>query len=890
MIGGNLGRYRILELIGKGGMGEVYLALDERLQRKVAIKILPSDCLSSEQDRRKFRHEALAISRLNHSNIATVHDFDTFGGVDALIMEHVSGGTLGDIIAQGALPLMRCMELGAQLARGLEAAHRHGVVHRDLKPKNIKVTPEGILKILDFGIARLIKSATACAASESLPASESVGGTPSYMSPEQAKGEEVGPASDLFSLGLVLYEMVTGRHAFEADYQAAIIYRIVHDDPVAPSKLRPDLPQKLESLILRLLSKTPTGRPRSAGEIAVELESMASPTGLPARKNHKRAFLWSSLWVAGVLLLGSALAYIFRPAEVYSSRSGEGTVRQLTFTGDANIPSWSPDGKHIAFCRSDGAYVVPASGGAARKLVSSSTTWVIPWGWTNDGNAVLAHEPMGSSGYAQIARLDILGADEQVLIEKATFPAMSPDGRTLAFLNYADTSISLMDIATGRTTPLVKPENKDIAVYKPKWFPGGKRLTYMRWAGGPGHELWTINRDGTGKRQVSSNGIQWAGQYSITPDGRSALIGGELGGVWYVWRVSLDGQDHERLTEGAEHDCHVSASPDGRRFVFGRSVDVSRIALLDAQTGSIAYPIEMSVSNRYPSFAPDGGSIFFQALVNGRWQVWRGFLGEKGKAEPVLAQKEVSFFAPSAAGNDIYHIRSQVGQVHIWGPIKWSQSLWRCAADGGRPRQVSAEQETVNRVAPSPGPPGQVLYSCTIPSTAYETLFLKVGDSAPTVIHKDSDGDTFDLFDWGPDENSVIVVVSADPKTGKDQAVISLNTRSEASTQLLTANQLCRDLGTTKQVHIQLLALASDRHRLALALNVTDSAGNSGIRVVIRDLRNGDERNVYVPAVGESIGHMVWSPDGKHLALEINRQKSDIFMWEPSAPDRVASR
>jgi Tol biopolymer transport system component len=319
-------------------------------------------------------------------------------------------------------------------------------------------------------------------------------------------------------------------------------------------------------------------------------------------------------------------------------------------------------------------------------------------------------------------------------------------------------------------------------------------------------------------------------------------------------------------------------------------MDVSRIALLDAQTGSIAYPIEMSVSNRYPSFAPDGGSIFFQALVNGRWQVWRGFLGEKGKVEPVLAQKEVSFSSPSAAGNDIHHIRSQVGQVHIWGPIKWSQSLWTCAADGGRQRQLSAEGEIVNRIAPSPGPPGQVLYTCTIPSTAYETLFLKIGDSAPTVIYKDSDGDTFDLFDWGPDENSIIVATSADAKTGREQAVVSLDTRSGARTVLLSLDRLYKGLGRPKQISINLMALAPDHRRLALSLNVTDSAGSSKAHIVIYDLRNDEERDIYVPAAGESIGHMVWSPDGKHLALEIDRQKSDIFMWEPSAPDRLASR
>jgi serine/threonine protein kinase len=889
MIGNTLGRYRILELIGKGGMGEVHLALDESLQRKVAIKILPSDCLPNQQDRKKFKREALAISRVNHPNIATVHDFDTFDGVDALIMEYVPGSTLNDIIARGPMPLERCIDLGAQLARGLDAAHRHGVIHRDLKPKNIKVTPDGNLKILDFGMARLLKTTTTCSGSEPPSASESVGGTPSYMSPEQVKGEDVDPASDLFSLGLVLYEMATGRHAFDAAYQAAIVYRIVHDEPAAPSQLRPGLSRDFETLILRLLSKAPVDRGKSAGEIAAELESMGSAPRSPGPKSHKRIFIWSSIWVAGVLLLGFMLAYILRPGAVYSSRSSEGTIRQLTFTGDANIPSWSPDGKYIAFRRSDGVYVMLANGGTARRLISSSRT-AIPWDWTKDGNAVLAHEAMGIDGSGQIVRLDLLGTAEQVLVDRAIFPALSPDGRTLAYMNESDSSISLMNIAEGQTTPLVKPERKDYWVYKPKWFPDGKTLTYMRWAGGPGHELWVINRDGTGKHQVESNGIWLAGQYSIAPDGQSALIAGELGGVWYIWRLSLTGQNHERLTEGAEYDCHVGMSPDGRRFVFGRSVDVSRIALLDVETGNITYPIEMSVSNRHPSFAPDGGSLFYQALVNGRWQVWRGFLREKSIVEPILAQREISFESPSANGNDIHHIRSQVGQVSIWGPIKWSQSLWKSAADGGQQRQISAEGEIVSRIAPSPGPSGEVLYSCTSPLTAYETLFLKYSDSDAKVIHRDSDEETIDLFDWGPDEDSAIMVLSADVRTGRSQTIISLNTRSQARTLLLSADQLCRDLGAAKRVRIDQLALGQDRRRLALALRVTDSTGTSQVHIVIRDIRNGDERDIYVHPADESVGHITWSPDGKKLAIEINRQKSDIFIWEPSAPDRMAMR
>lgn len=880
MIGNNLGRYRILDLLGKGGMGEVYLALDQRLQRKVAIKILPSDCLPEERDRKKFKNEALAISRLNHQNVATIYDFDTIDGVDALIMEYVPGETLHDTISHGPLPIDRCAEMGTQIARGLEAAHKRGVVHRDLKPKNVRATSDGDIKILDFGIARLLKSTTLCTTGESLETTESTSGTPSYMSPEQINGQEIGPSSDLFSLGLVLYEMVTGRHAFEAEYQTAVMYRIVHDEPVAPSRIRQGVPQGLEALILRLLSKSPEERPRSAGEVAQELESFGSSTVLPSKKSHKSTFIWSSIWVAGVLLLGFLLAYIFRPGEVYSSRAKQGTIRQLTFDGNSDIPTWSPDGKYIAFYRAGDVHVIPAEGGAARKL-ESSCPHVVPWGWTNDSNGVLG-QGYGDGKPLRVVRLDLLNAQDQVLIEKATFPALSPDGRELAFMNLIDRSVSILDIASGRVDQLVAPESDEISVYKPHWLPDGSAITYIRWAGGPGHELWIINRDGTGKRQVSSNGIWLAGQYTITPDGRGALIAGELGGVWYIWRISLNGQDHERLTEGAEHDCHVGMSPDGRKFVFGRSADVSRIALLDVETGTTTYPVEMSVSNRHPSFTPDGNSIIFQALVNGRWQIWRALLDENGRSEPVLAQDETSFSAPSINGNEIYHIRSQVGQVHIWGPIKWSQSLWKTASDGGRQKQLSPDGEMVERISSSPGPTGHVLYTCQSPKNIlYEKLILKSGDAEPITVYEDSEKESFYFFDWGPDEDSILLVVGPGNSLDSACTLISMNLRSGARSNFFTTDQLCRDLGMEKKIKIASIALAPDRRQLALLLNVRDSSGAFSVRLVIRNLHTGEERHIYSPAVKESIGHFSWSPDSKHLAMEINRQKSDLFLWEP---------
>ncbi len=216
MIGKTLSHYRIVEKIGAGGMGEVYRAHDERLERDVALKVLPTGTLADEANRKRFRKEALALSKLNHPHIATVHDFDTQAGTDFLVMELVEGVTLSDKLAGGPLLEKELARLGMQLAEALEEAHERGVVHRDLKPGNVMVTAKGQVKVLDFGLAKLLRPdvASATATTESFTETQAVAGTLPYMAPEQLRGEGVDARTDIHALGAVLYEMATGQGLF----------------------------------------------------------------------------------------------------------------------------------------------------------------------------------------------------------------------------------------------------------------------------------------------------------------------------------------------------------------------------------------------------------------------------------------------------------------------------------------------------------------------------------------------------------------------------------------------------------------------------------------------------------------------------------------------------
>jgi eukaryotic-like serine/threonine-protein kinase len=274
LVGIELGHYRIVEKIGAGGMGDVYRAHDEHLARDVAIKVLPPGTLTDASSRKHFHKEALILSQLNHPNVATVHDFDTQQGVDFLVMEYIPGITLSEKVAARPLPEKEVLRLGVQLAEGLAAAHDHGVVHRDLKPGNLRVTSDGRLKILDFGLAKLWRPVTASAATESLSETQAMAGTVPYMAPEQLLGGAIDARTDLHAAGSVLYEMATGQRPFAEVEHAQLIAAILHRPPRPPTALNPQVSPELERIIGKCLEKEPENRYQSAEELAIDLRRL----------------------------------------------------------------------------------------------------------------------------------------------------------------------------------------------------------------------------------------------------------------------------------------------------------------------------------------------------------------------------------------------------------------------------------------------------------------------------------------------------------------------------------------------------------------------------------------------------------------------------------------
>ncbi len=309
MLNRRLSHYRLLERIGAGGMGVVYRARDEQLERDVAVKVLPRGSLVDDAARKRFRKEALALARLNHPNIAIVHEFGDQDGIDFLVTEFIAGTTLDTRLSGGPLSTKEVIALGSQLAQGLAAAHEQGIVHRDLKPANLRLTVDGRLKILDFGLARFVPGGNELGLTATMTKSQQVTGTLPYMAPEQLRGEPIDARSDIWSVGAVLYEMATGKRPFVQVNHALLINAILNQQPDPPSAINPEVPAGLEQIILKALDKDPSLRYQTVREVGVDLERLSTGT-LPivtTRRPLKKQVLAALI----ALLLAATIAGYF---------------------------------------------------------------------------------------------------------------------------------------------------------------------------------------------------------------------------------------------------------------------------------------------------------------------------------------------------------------------------------------------------------------------------------------------------------------------------------------------------------------------------------------------------------------------------------------------------
>jgi eukaryotic-like serine/threonine-protein kinase len=497
--GARLGPYEIVAPLGAGGMGELYRARDTRLDRTVAIKVLPSVLAADAQFRERFEREARAISALTHPHICTLHDVGEHNGFAFLVMEYLEGETLADRLARGHLQLDEALSFGIQIADALDAAHHRGIVHRDLKPANVVVTKTGT-KLLDFGLAKGVAPAatfsgvsTAPTRQQDLTARGSIVGTLQYMAPEQIEGQEADARTDIFAFGLLLYEMLTGKKAFEGKSQASLIGAILKDQPPPVSLVQPLSPQSLDRVVRRCLSKDPDDRWQTARDLAAELRWIVESPSVAAQRNvprPQRAWIERLVWSIVTLALIATVAWVLWRAPVTS-----GATRltlelppalDLQGGGGDRLLAMSPDGRSVAFVATSGGKTqiylrhsdrfdpVPVSGteGGVDPFFSPDGKWL---GFIDGGVSGVGVVPETSG---KLKKVPVGGGPPTTLCDAANRGASWGPDNTIVFTASATSGLSRVNAAGGTPETLTKLQPSERSHRWPAFLPGGKAVLF----------------------------------------------------------------------------------------------------------------------------------------------------------------------------------------------------------------------------------------------------------------------------------------------------------------------------------------------------------------------------------------------------------------------------
>jgi Tol biopolymer transport system component/predicted Ser/Thr protein kinase len=593
-----LAHYRLEEQIGAGGMGVVYVAEDTRLGRRIALKVLPAAMAGDPARRARFEREARAIAALNHPNIVTLHSVEESDGVTFLTMELIDGRRLGEVIPREGLALPKIVEYSLAIADALVAAHEQGVIHRDLKPDNIMVTGSGRLKVLDFGLAKMREPAPA-APDTALPTASvteegKILGTVAYMSPEQAEGKALDHRSDIFSFGVVLYEMATGRRPFQGDTAISTLSAILRDTPVPPNQINTSLPLHLARIVRRCLEKEPERRYQSTKDLRNDLREVKEDSESGARSAETVAAAVASRAAGGVrssrrpLSLGTvvlaALAAIGLAAWLWG-RAGsakappaamETSIQMSRVTTDGKVSevAISPDGRYVAYVRSDG----PLASLRLKQLASGTEAEVVPPGeatlrspsFTPDGDYLQYVLVEAGKISGQAYRVSVLGGTPRAILGGVVNLRASPDGRRLAATDLSPEQSRLELAGFDGENPRVLTTRKGTDHFdsEPAWSPDGRSIAIVSHRYGEAQQIVRIDADTEKEEPVPLPTLRSFSDVCWIPGGHGLLVAGsdrpanQSGAPPQIWEASLDGSLRP-LTRDLNSYTGIDVTADG---------------------------------------------------------------------------------------------------------------------------------------------------------------------------------------------------------------------------------------------------------------------------------------------------------------------------------------
>ena len=684
MVGRAISHYEIVEKLGEGGMGVVYKARDTRLDRFVALKLLSIRCMSNPERLTRFVQEAKLVSALNHPNIITVHDIEISDKFQFIAMEYVDGKTLDRLVGSRGLRVGEALAYAVQLADALAAAHRVGIVHRDIKPANVMINEKGLVKVLDFGLAKLTQPSTSESnATATMETDEgTILGTLAYMSPEQAEAKNVDPRSDIFSFGILLYEMITGQRPFRGETKMSTLAAIIHQDPKPPSEIVGGLPREVERIITLCLRKDPARRFQHMDDLKVALQELKeeSDSGKLApvlsRKFSRRSTV---LGLASSAVMATGLAsgmWLYLRSKKTTTRR----IRLLVSTqSTASAPALSPDGKMIAYITEEQGqrdlFVGRVAGGGRIRLTNDQGPKSDPR-FSPDGESILFTRVGVGSRAPEIWTVPTLGGESTRLMTRATDASWSPDGTHIAFVSRGPGQADALGIAAanGSDVHTILQSDGGLPFFRyPVWSPDGTALAVTRSAGGIAGELWLVPLGGVPRRVSEDAAGVFSNQPVFTPDGRGLVHQSNRGGSTNLWILFLDSKRLDQLTSGPGPDESPSVARDGS-IVFTNTRARNALIVLDLINGQAREVLTHSSFIWAPAFSPNGGEIAFsRAESDGAWHIWIAAV-QGGTARRLTsgALPEIyPRFTPDGA-SIIYHTWSS-------GPSR----VWRVARAGG---------------------------------------------------------------------------------------------------------------------------------------------------------------------------------------------------------------